>query len=135
MNLWIPAGVAFILAGILEIMFLGLSVLGTLLGGVMTVGSLAGELRNEEALLGPVLFVFYGVWMAATAIAGPLHLAAGVSIVLGKRSRKVLWAGTVVSLLPISTVYCGPSSVIAGVIGLLCAVLSAPKPEGATPPK
>ncbi len=132
MQFWIPAGVAFLIAGVLELLFLGLSVLGTILGGVMTVGSLLGELQDEAALLGPLLFLFYGLWFAATAVAGPLHILAGVSILMGRRNRKLLWVATGVSLLPVATVYCAPTSMVAGVLGLLAAIFSAPGAVGRT---
>ena len=130
MQFWIPAGVAFLIAGVLELLFLGLSVLGTILGGVMTVGSLLGELQDEVALLGPLLFLFYGLWFAATAVAGPLHILAGASILMGRRNRKLLWVATAVSLLPVATVYCAPTSMVAGVLGLLAAIFSAPGMDG-----
>ncbi|MES2642216.1 MAG: hypothetical protein V4850_22220 [Myxococcota bacterium] len=129
MKLWVPAGVAFVIAGVLEVMFLALSVLGTLLGGAMTIGTLAGELRNEEAVVGPVIFLFYGLWLGVTTIAGPLHLVAGASILLGRRNRKLLWAATIASLLPVVTVYCAPTSLIAGLLGLLAAILTMPGPD------
>lgn len=132
MKFWVPAGVAFVFTGVLEVMFLALSVLGTLLGGAMSVGSLMGELRNEEAVLGPVIFLFYGLWLTVTAIAGPLHLFAGGSILMGRRNRKLLWAATIVSLLPVVTVYCAPTSLLAGGLGLVAALLTTPPPADAS---
>ncbi|MDP2304676.1 MAG: hypothetical protein Q8P18_01445 [Pseudomonadota bacterium] len=134
MKFWVPAGVAFLVAGVLELLFLALSVLGTLLGGVMTIGTLAGEMRNEAALLGPVVLLFYGLWLGVTAIATPVHIVAGVSIVMGRRNRKLLWAATIVSLLPVMTVYCAPTSLIAGVLGLLAAILTIPPPPESPAP-
>ncbi|MDP2315264.1 MAG: hypothetical protein Q8P41_20365 [Pseudomonadota bacterium] len=133
MKFWVPAGVAFLIAGVLELLFLALSVLGTLTGGVMSVAALLGELRNEEALIGPVVLLFYGLWLVVTAIAGPLHIAAGVSIVTGHRNRKLLWIATGASLLPFATIYCAPTSLVAGVLGLLAAIFSDPRIEGTNP--
>lgn len=128
MSLWTATGVAFLFTGILELLFCGLSLLGVLTGGVMTAGSLAGELRDWEALLGPLLLVFYALWLGITIISGPLHVYAGGAILAGNRSRKLLWAGTGVSILPLATVYCAPTSILAGVLGLVTALQ---KPEAA----
>lgn len=122
MNIWIGAGIAFLISGLLELLFLALSLLGVGMGGVLTVGSLAGELRNEEAMIGPLILVFYGVWFLATLVAGPIHIVAGGMMIAGRRSRRWLWTATVVSLLPVATVYCAPTSLIAGVLGLVCAL-------------
>lgn len=122
MNIWIGAGIAFLISGLLELLFLALSLLGVGMGGVLTVGSLAGELRNEEAMIGPLILVFYGIWFLATLVAGPIHIVAGGMMIAGRRSRRWLWTATVVSLLPVATVYCAPTSLIAGVLGLICAL-------------
>lgn len=122
MRTWMPAGIAFLVAGLLEVLFLALSLLGVVVGGVMSVGAVMGELRHEEALIGPLVLIFYGLWFCVTAMAGPLHIVAGGMILAGSRNRKVLWAATAVSLLPVATVYCAPTSIIAGVIGLVVAV-------------
>jgi hypothetical protein len=129
MRLWVPAAVAFLLAGTLEIAFLGLSLLGTLAGGGLTVLTLMGEVRGDEAIVGPLLLVFYGLWLVCTGLAGPLHLVAGASLVAGKRWRPLLWAATGASLLPVVTVYCATTSLIAGTLGLLLLVL--PDPDAA----
>lgn len=124
MNIWIGAGIAFLISGLLELLFLALSLLGVGMGGVLTAGSLAGELRNEEAVIGPLILVFYGVWFLATLVAGPIHVVAGGMMIAGRRSRRWLWTATVVSLLPVATVYCAPTSLLAGVMGLICALTS-----------
>lgn len=131
MRMWVPAAVGFIVAGVLEVLFLCLSLLGTLMGGAMTVGSVTGALQGEDAVVGPIIFLFYGVWLVATGIAGPLHLFAGGSILAGSRNKKVLWAATAVSLLPMATIYCAPTSIIAGVLGLVAAVT--PDPDVPSP--
>jgi hypothetical protein len=136
-GLWIAAAIAFLVAGVLELCFLGLSILGTLMGGVMTVGTLAGEFRSYEAAIGPVIFLFYGLWLLATLVAGPTHIVAGGMILAGRRNRTVIWAATALSILPLVTVYCAPTSLIAGILGLLALVVP-PAPgeaarEGPTP--
>lgn len=131
MKLWIPAAVCFLVAGTLEVMFLALSLLGTLMGGAFTALAIAGEVQGEDAIMGPVLLVFYGIWFLATVIAGPLHLVAGGAILAGNRNKKLLWAATVASLLPLITVYCALPSSLAGVVGLLCAVLPDPDEQPA----
>ena len=126
----IAVAIAVLLAGVLEIAFLGLSILGTGLGGVMTVGVLAGELRNEEALLGPLILVFYVVWLCVTAVAGPIHVVAGGALLLGRTNRKLLWVATVSSLLPMVTVYCAPTALLAGILGLIFLVTEPPREGG-----
>lgn len=121
MSLWTGTGIAFIFAGILELCFCALSLLGTGLGGFMTAAIVTGDMRNAE-WMGPLIFVFYAVWLVATFIAGPTHLITGVMLVMGKRNRKALWAGTIVSVLPLVTVYCAPTSILAGVLGIITAV-------------
>ena len=110
-------------------MFLALSFFGTIVGGAMTVATITGDLRDEEAFIGPLVLVFYVVWFGATLVAGPLHIAAGMSILLGKRSRTLLWAAVIASLLPLATVYCAPTSLIAGVLGLIALLVKPPPQE------
>ena len=131
MPLWPIAGVAFLVAGLLEVMFLALSFLGVIVGGAMTVGTVLGELRHEEAFVGPVVLIFYVVWFVATLVAGPIHLVAGVSMIVGKRSRTLLWAAVVASLFPVATVYCAPTSIVAGVLGLIALLVKPPPVETA----
>ncbi len=100
--------------------------LGTVLGGAMTFGAVTGEIHGEEAFVGPLIFVLYAIWLVSTAIAGPLHLAAGASILSGRRNKTLLWAATAASVLPMTTVYCAPTALIAGILGLLAAVLPDP---------
>lgn len=132
MRFWTPAAVAFLVAGVLEVMFLGLSVLGTLVGGVMSFGELPAGLPREADVLGPLLVVFYGLWFLATLVAGPLHLAAGGALLMGRRPRALVWVAVVASLVPVVTVYCAPTSLIAGVLGLL-ALASKEGKGGAAP--
>jgi len=127
--MWVPTGIAFLVAGVLELTFLGLSVLGTLMGAGMTGVALFGGMRGDEAFLGPMLLVFYGLWLFCTIVAAPVHLVAGVAFVTGRRNRTLLIAATVVSLLPLATVYCAPFALVAGVLGLV--TLLAP-PTGAS---
>jgi hypothetical protein len=122
MQLWVAAGIGFLIAGVLEVFFLGLCLMGAIFGGVASIATLMGDLRGVEAWLGPVLFVFYGLWFVALLVATPLHLIAGGSILAGRRNRKLLWAATVGSLLPAVTFYCAPTSLIAGCIGLVAAI-------------
>jgi hypothetical protein len=126
-RLWTAAGVGFLVAGVLELAFLALSVLGVVVGGFMSLASLSGELGRLEALAGPLVLVIYGLWFGATLLAGPLHVAAGASLLAGKRRRGLLWAAVVASLLPALTVYCAPTSLAAGVLGLV-ALVRAPAP-------
>ena len=49
-------------------------------------------------------------------------IVTGVMLVMGKRNRKALWAGTLISALPLVTVYCAPTSILAGVLGIITAV-------------
>ena len=119
------AGGAFILAGALEMMFFALSVVGTLMGGAMSVAALSGELRGEEMFIGPGILLFYGLWFLCTLIAGPLHLVAGTRMLMGYEDKRLAWAAIVASILPMCTVYCAPTSLIAGVLGLCAIVIPA----------
>ena len=132
MRSWTTAGAAFLVAGLLEIAFFGLSLLGVVVGGAMTAGTVLGELGGIEGLAGPVVLIFYGVWLVVTGVAGPLHVLAGGHILSGRRNRKLLWVATGVSLLPTATVYCAPTSLIAGVLGLLVAI-ARPDADAAPP--
>jgi hypothetical protein len=123
---WTPAGVAFVVAGVLEVMFLFLSVLGTILGGALTVTSIAGSLPPEDAFVAVLVFLFYGVWFLATVVAGPVHVVAGVAILVGRRYRPLVWVATALSLLPLATMYCAPTAMIAGALGLVALIVTAP---------
>lgn len=129
MVLRMVTGGAFILAGALELLFFGLSVVGTLMGGAMTVGTLAGELRGAEAFIGPAILLFYGLWFLCTLVAGPTHLIAGTRLLMGYDDKKLLWAAVIVSVFPLATVYCAPTSMIAGILGLVLIIL--PKAQAA----
>ncbi len=119
MSLWRVAGGAFLFTGVLELLFLGLSLLGTLLGGILSVAALAGTLQRLEGLLGPVLLAFYGVWLLRTLAAAPIHVAAGVMMLRGRGTATLVWAATAASILPLFTVYCAPTSMVAGILGLI----------------
>lgn len=125
MKLWPATGIAFVVAGVLELSFLALSLMGVVVGGFMTVASLTGSLQDLEALMGPFILVIYAMWFGATLVAGPLHIVAGATILAGKRSRPLIWAAIAASLLPVATVYCAPTSLGAGILGLV-ALLTAP---------
>jgi hypothetical protein len=123
MKLWSATGYAFVVAGVLELSFLALSVMGVVVGGFMTIASLSGSLNDLEALMGPFILVIYALWFGATLVAGPLHIVAGATILAGRRSRPLIWAAIAASLLPVSTVYCAPTSLGAGILALV-AILS-----------
>ena len=116
------AGGAFVLAGALEMMFFALTVVGTLMGGAMSVASLSGELHGSEMFIGPGILLFYGLWFLCTLIAGPLHLVAGTRMLMGYEDKRLAWAAVASSVLPMCTVYCAPTSLIAGILGL-CAIV------------
>lgn len=130
----IAAAIAFIFAGALEMLFLGLSVTGTLAGGAMSVFALTGELQAKEMLLGPALLLFYGLWFLCTLIAGPLHLVAGIRILMGHQDKRLMWAAVVSSILPLCTVYCAPTSMIAGILGLVVIIVPAAQAQGRETP-
>lgn len=130
----IAAGIAFVFAGALEMLFLGLSVTGTLAGGAMSVIALTGEFRDKEMLLGPALLLFYGLWFLCTLIAGPLHLVAGVRMLMGYQDKRLLWAAVVSSILPLCTVYCAPTSMLAGMLGLAAIVVPIAQAQVREPP-
>lgn len=134
MKLWSAAGYAFVVAGVLELSFLALSLMGVVVGGFMTIASLTGSLRDLEALAGPFILVVYALWFGATLVAGPLHIVAGAAILAGKRPRLLIWAAIVASLLPVSTVYCAPTSLGAGILALVALLSPAPvAPDEALP--
>lgn len=133
MALRIAAGIAFVLAGALEVMFLALSIVGTLMGGAMSIFALSGEMRGEEMLVGPALLVFYGLWLLCTLVAGPLHLVAGVRMLMGYQDPRLAWVAVIGSLLPLCTVYCGPTSLLAGLLGLVAIIVPLAQARGPRP--
>jgi hypothetical protein len=121
-KLWLPAGIAFLLAGFLEVLFMGLSCMGVAGGAFITAGvGFRSKGLEDLKVLGPLMIFFYAVWFVCTLVAGPLHMIAGASMTMGGRNRTLLWAAVAASILPAFTVYCAPTSLIAGLLGLLAA--------------
>lgn len=115
---WLIAGIVFLFCGSLELLFFGLTIVGVISGGFMGVaGALDGQL--EAAAVGGVVFLIYGVWFFCTLFPALLHIGGGLMLVAGKRPIKLVWAATVASFLPIFTVYCAPTSVVAAAAGLV----------------
>lgn len=115
---WLIAGITFLLVGALELTFFALTVVGVITGGAMGVaGVMDGQM--EAAAVGGVVFLIYGVWFFCTLFPALLHLGCGLALVAGKRPIKLVWAATIGSFLPIFTLYCAPTSVIAAAAGLV----------------
>ncbi len=116
---WISAGVMFVIAGSLEALFFLLSCLGVGMGGAVTFGVLP---TDDEPWVGALILGVYSLTFFATLIGGALHLVAGAAIIAGRRPRMLTWAAVVGSLVPMVTVYCAFTSLVAGVLGLLALV-------------
>lgn len=115
---WLITGIVFLFVGGLELVFFALTVLGIVTGGAMGVmGFMEGE--NEAAFVGGAIFLIYGLWFFCTLIPAVLHLIVGGMMAAGKKPRKAIWAATVASALPLFTVYCAPTSLIAAAAGLV----------------
>lgn len=123
---WIAAAIGFVVAGALELLFFGLSILGTIVGGAMTAGYLADALPNEGWFVGPLLLVFYGLWFLSTMVAGPIHVVAGVAMLFRRAPRWLVWAATIASVVPVVTFYCAATSLIAGALGLVALLKDKP---------
>jgi hypothetical protein len=120
---WVPVAIAFLVAGVLELCFGMFSIVGTLTGVGLSALLLADSPAGQIGWVGPVVGIIYGVWCVASLVAGSLHCVAGVQFLRGVKSRKLLWAGTIASLLPIVTVYCGVTALVAGILGLVTALM------------
>lgn len=134
-GLTLAAGISFLVAGILELCFLALALMGTLMGGAITAAALFGTQKVEDGMLGGFLLVIYGLWFIAVGVAGPTHVATGIGLVSGRWGRRALIAGSVVSVLPLVTVYCAATSLISGVLGLMAILVPPSRPPGASTPR
>ena len=130
MRLSLIAGIALVVAGGLEALFLALSIVGTLFGAIGSAMAVADQFRNEELWVGPLLLGAYGLWLFCTVFAAPLHLVAGVRMIMGHVDPRLRWAAVVVSFLPLLTVYCAPTSLVAAALGL-AAILAERRPTPA----
>lgn len=126
-GLRIAGGIIFLITALLEFMFMALSCLGTGLGGVMTGAAIAGEMKGEDAFVGAILLLFYGVWLLATVIAAPVHLIAGVHAVSGGRKKAVYWMAAAASLPPMLTVYCMMPAMLCAVFAMILALTPDPQ--------
>ncbi len=121
-GLRLAGGIIFLITALLEFMFMALSCMGTGLGGVMTGAAVAGEMKGEDAFVGAILLLFYGVWLVATVIAAPCHLFAGVHAVSGGKKKAVYWMAAAASLPPMLTVYCMMPAMLCGVSAMILAL-------------
>ena len=119
---------SFFISGGLAVFFGLFSVLGTVMGVLMTVLSAMGG-GGEEALIGVLLLGFYGLWMVVCLGVGSLHLWASIQLLRGREKGTWLWIAAGSGLLLGITVYCAPFGMVSGVLGVR-AMLNAPKPDG-----
>lgn len=131
MRLALFAGIAFVVAGFLEALFLALSILGTVMGAAGSALLLANDFRDEELWFGPILLGAYGLWLVCTVFAAPLHLVAGVRMIMGHQDPRLRWAAVVVSFMPLFTVYCAPTSLVAAALGLAAILVERRRGESA----
>lgn len=123
------AGIAFITCGGLLTAWGSFSILGTVLGGVMSVASIVEG--DEELLIGIPVFLIYGFWMVICLLEGPLQILVGARLLMGKKG-KLTWVATMGSLLAASTVYCALPAMLAFGLGLAAMLTpDEPKPEPA----
>ncbi|MFK7931776.1 MAG: hypothetical protein AB8H79_26605 [Myxococcota bacterium] len=130
-GLGLAAGIVALIAGILESLFALFTLFGAAMGGLMASGVLPNQ-NNEDALAGGIVVGIYGVFFLLAAIAGVLHLAAGISLLRNKPNPNLLWAATGASILPMCTMYCAVAALPAGIMLLLYLVLP-DKNAGADP--
>jgi hypothetical protein len=117
--------IAFLLSGVLELLFAGFSVFGTVLGAFMSgTGGPAAE-------LGPLLFWLYLVIGIAAFGGAAVHLYASIRMLTGNPPNSVIWVATVGSIVPLVTVYCALPSLVAGMLGLVLLLLPEKEPEPA----
>jgi len=127
---WVWAGVAFAVAGVLEVTLLALWLAGTPVGTGMTGAAPFGDPPGVAAFIGPFLMPFYGLWLFSAIVAGPVHVAAGVALVTGRRNRSLLIGAIAASILTLGSYYV-PVALTAAVLGLL--TLRAPAFEPTAP--
>lgn len=128
MAIWRVAAVLFLIAGLLETAFAMFSCMGMGMGGVMSV---VPTPNPEDRVLGVLVLFVYGFLLLVTIISGPLHAAAGFSMLGSQGRRPLVWIAIAVSVLPVVTVYCAPLSLAAGILGLV-ALLQSPDGGGAS---
>lgn len=118
------AGGGFLLAGALELAFACFSLLGSAAGALIAYVGSTGALRPEDHYIGPLMGAVYAFFLAVSAVAAGLHLAAGVSLLSAHPRRTLVLVATVGSCLPLATFYCAPTSMVAGCLGLAWLVAS-----------
>lgn len=119
---------SFLVSGALSICFGLFSVLGTLMGGLMALSVLVtGE---EEGLIGLLLLVFYGVWMAVCLVVGSFHLWAAMQLFHRRPKGTWLWVAAASGLSLSVTMYCAPFGLISGILGVM-AMINAPPEDAA----
>lgn len=110
------AMVSFFASGALSMMFGLFSVLGTAMGGLAT-GAFFLTL-DEDMLIGPIILVFYGLWMVVCLVVGALHLYAGYALATRKPKGGWMWAAAGSGLALAVTFYCAPFGLLSAVLGV-----------------
>ena len=114
----VPVAILMIIQGALEL------VMGIVwLSLVVVVPALIADMPGGKgvpppATLQTMLTVVYGVMAAGGMIAGPLHVAAGISG-LRYRRRKLGMVALIAGLASASTIYCAPTAIGLAIYGMI----------------
>jgi hypothetical protein len=111
------SAISFIATGALVTFFGLFSVMGTLTGGAMTLVGLADG-NVEIGGVGAVLLLFYGVWMLACMVGGPVQIVAGVQQFRGRPPGALHWVAVAAGLASCITVYCAIPGLVSFALGL-----------------
>jgi hypothetical protein len=126
----LATGVVLLLTSVLEFAFMALSCMGSGMGGLMSFAALTGGMKGEDAVVGVIVLLFYGVWLLATLFAAPTHLMVGVYALRGGDKAWPYWLGAAAAFAAMLTVYCMMPATVSAVLCLILGVQAGmPKPE------
>ncbi len=115
--------------GILLIVHGGLLLFMALVGvaGVGMTGAITAQMAGDPSLannpmgaegLGYMLYAVYGLIGVVALVLGPLQIWAGICA-MRRRGRRVIFAALVGGLAALITVYCGPTTLVLAIWGLI----------------